>query len=609
MTAAPKAPRRNEPEGIERPLPNEGNDQGVWGSDAVADLLRALDIPYVALNPGASYRGLHDSLVNRLGNERPQMLLSLHEESAVAIAHGWAKVTGNPMAAIVHSNVGLMHATMAVFNAWCDRVPLLLLGATGPVDAAKRRPWIDWIHTARDQAALVRPYTKWDDQPASVAAAQESILRAWKIIQTAPRGPAYVCLDAGLQESKLASAPLLPDVTRFRPPADAAPDAALAAAAAKRLIEAHRPVILMGRVSRAEPGWAARVRLAESLGAVVLTDLKQAAAFPSDHPLLGAPPTTLPGVEAAALLREADCVLALDWIDLAGTLKAAWRGEEVKSFVIHATLDGHLHNGWSMDHQGLAPVDLALESSPEPAVEAILAALRDLGPRKHPAWPGRKPAEPRSLPAVEGKGAISVPHLAAALRAAVKGRKASLLRHSLSWAGHFWPVHHPLDFLGSDGGGGIGSGPGTSVGSALALRGSGRLPVAVLGDGDFLMGVTALWTAVHYRIPLLILVANNRSFYNDEVHQERMAKERNRPVANKWIGQHITHPDIDLAAMAKAQGAQGFGPVRDLADLPGAIKQGIAAVDSGQVAVVDVRVEPGYDSGTSGAISRAPGTR
>jgi len=611
MTAAPKETRRNEPEGIERPLPSDepANAGGVWGSDAVADLLRALEIPYVALNPGASYRGLHDSLVNRLGNERPQMLLSLHEESAVAIAHGWAKVSGTPMAAIVHSNVGLMHATMAIFNAWCDRAPLLLLGATGPVDAAKRRPWIDWIHTAKDQGALIRHYTKWDDQPASVAAAQESILRAWKIIQTAPRGPAYVCLDAGLQESKLDAAPPLPDVTRFRPTASAAPDAQQAQEAAKRLHAAHRPVILMGRMSRGEQAWAERVKLAEALGAVVLTDLKQAGSFPSDHPLLGAAPATFPGVEAAALLRESDCVLALDWVDLAGTLKGAWRGENVKSFVIHATLDAHLHNGWSMDHQGLAPVDLTLASEPDPAVAALLAALPGLGPRKHPAWPGRKPAEPRSLPAVEGTGTITVPHLAAALRAAVKGRKSSLLRHSLSWAGHFWPVHHPLDFLGSDGGGGVGSGPGTSIGSALALKDSGRLPVAVLGDGDFLMGVTALWTAVHYRIPLLILIANNRSFYNDEVHQERMAKERNRPVANKWIGQHITHPDIDLAAMAEAQGAQGFGPVRDLADLPEAVRLAIAAVDAGGVAVVDVRVEPGYDSGTSGAISRAPGAR
>ena len=141
-----------------------------WGSDYLADVMRALGLEYVTLVPGASYRGLHDSLVNYLGNERPQLLLCLHEESAVAIAHGYAKVTGKAMAAAVHSNVGLMHATMAIFNAWCDRMPMVILGATGPVDAVKRRPWIDWIHTARDQGALVRGYTKWDDQPASPAA-------------------------------------------------------------------------------------------------------------------------------------------------------------------------------------------------------------------------------------------------------------------------------------------------------------------------------------------------------------------------------------------------------------------------------------------------------
>jgi hypothetical protein len=147
---------------VETPIPAGVNAAG-FGSDVVAETLRALDIPYVALNPGASYRGLHDSLVNYLGNEQPQMLLCLHEESAVAIAQGYAKVTGRAMGAIVHSNVGLMHATMAIFNAWCDRMPVLVLGATGPVDAVKRRPWIDWIHTARDQGALIRGYVKWDD--------------------------------------------------------------------------------------------------------------------------------------------------------------------------------------------------------------------------------------------------------------------------------------------------------------------------------------------------------------------------------------------------------------------------------------------------------------
>src|SRR3979409_169867 len=202
---------------IERPNQAGSNAPG-FGSDVVADTLRDLGIRYIALNPGASYRGLHDSLVNYLGNAAPQMLLCLHEESAVAIAHGYAKVTGQAMAAAVHSNVGLMHATMAIFNAWCDRMPVIVLGATGPVDAAKRRPWIDWLHTARDQGALVRPYTKWDDQPASPAAARESLMRASFLARTVPQGPVYVNLDAEMQESKLEE-PLPPlDVARFTPP-------------------------------------------------------------------------------------------------------------------------------------------------------------------------------------------------------------------------------------------------------------------------------------------------------------------------------------------------------------------------------------------------------
>ena len=187
--------------GIDVPSASEGN--GIWGSDVVARMLRAVDIPYVALNPGSSFRGLHDSLVNHLGNERPQMLLCLHEEHAVAIAHGYAKVTERPMAVILHANVGLMHGAMAIYNAWCDRVPMVILGATGPVDAAARRPWIDWLHTAKDQGALIRPYVKWDDQPASVAAAIESLVRAANLARSVPRAPTYVCLDVAMQEQRL----------------------------------------------------------------------------------------------------------------------------------------------------------------------------------------------------------------------------------------------------------------------------------------------------------------------------------------------------------------------------------------------------------------------
>ncbi|MGB9365701.1 MAG: thiamine pyrophosphate-binding protein [Xanthobacteraceae bacterium] len=583
-------------EPIERPLPS-GANAPAFGSDVIAETLRALEIPYIALNPGASYRGLHDSLVNYLGNSAPQILLCLHEESAVAIAHGYAKVTGRAMAAAVHSNVGLMHATMAIFNAWCDRMPVLILGATGPVDAVKRRPWIDWIHTARDQGALVRPYTKWDDQPASPAAAREALMRAMWIANTTPQGPVYVNLDAEMQEAKLAEQLAPVDVARYMPPVASAPNAATIAQAAAVLKAAKNIVVLIGRVSRNESTWNARVRLAEALGARVITCLKTAASFPTDHPLhLGAPSVLTPDAEGLVALAKADAILSLDWVDLAGTLKAA-KAPAPNAKVIHVSIDYQIHNGWSMDHQGLAPVDLMLAADPEHAVPLLVAALGETP--KHT----RGPLVPNEVRHLDGPPIVE--HLARALHDAVGDKPVSLTHLPLSWNGAWWPFRHPLDFLGSDGGGGLGAGPGVTVGAALALKGTGRLPIGICGDGDFLMGATALWTAAHYRIPLLIVVANNRSFYNDEVHQERVARMRNRPVENKWIGQRISDPDIDLAALARAQGALGFGPVEEASQLGSTFAKAIAAVEQGQVAVVDVRVAPGYTPAMTAAVSNA----
>ncbi len=586
-----------------------------FGSDVAAETLRALGVPYIALNPGASFRGLHDSLVNHLGNERPQMLLCLHEEHAVAIAHGYAKVTGRPLAVAVHSNVGLFHAAMAVFNAWCDRMPVIVIGATGPVDAAKRRPWIDWIHTARDQGAIVRSYVKWDDQPASPAAVRESLLRAAWLAQAAPQGPVYVNLDAEMQEAPLAQPLPALDPQRFRAPARAVPAAQDVAAAARVLQDAKAPVILMGRVSRDLDAWNARIALAERLGARVLTDLKVGAAFPTDHPLHAQPPSVLTSADIATTIASADAILSLDWVDLGGTLRTAF-GTDVRARIVQVSLDHVLHNGWSMDHQAFPPADVMLAAEPDATVPLLLAALGSRPAATHDpgSTQGRPRVEPaaaaQASPGASASGATPVldtDALARALRKVVGTRAVSLVHLPLSWNGGAWPLRHPLDYLGSDGGGGIGAGPGIAVGAALALRESGRLPIAICGDGDYLMGVTALWTAAHYRIPLLVVVANNQSFYNDEVHQERMARMRERPVANKWIGQRMADPAIDLAQMAQAQGALGLGPVERIEDLEDAFTRAIAAVDSGRVAVVDVRVVPGYTPAMSAALT--PGAR
>jgi thiamine pyrophosphate-dependent acetolactate synthase large subunit-like protein len=587
---------------IERPS-GDAATEPQFGSDVVAQALRALGVPYITLNPGASFRGLHDSLVNYLGNRNPQMLLCLHEEHAVAIAHGYAKATGRPLAVAVHSNVGLFHATMAIFNAWCDRMPVVILGATGPVDAMKRRPWIDWIHTARDQGAIVRPYVKWDDQPASPGAAREAVLRAHWLAVSAPQGPVYVNLDAELQEMRL-PAPLPPiDPVRYLSTSTIAAPADIVHQAAALLRAAQRPLILMGRVSREVGAWDARVALAEALDARVVTDLKVGAAFPTDHPLHVDAPGVFLRPDVAAAIADADVILSLDYVDLAGTLKTACGGEPAAK-VIQVSLDHIVHSGWSMDYQGHPPVDLFIAATPDAVVPALLEAL---GTRMQ-----KSPYAKRAftfVPAPPAGGLIDTDQLALALRDAIGDRPYSLSHLPLSWDGASWPFRHPLEFLGSDGGGGIGAGPGIAVGAALALRGSGRLSVAVCGDGDFMMGATALWTAAHYRIPLLIVVTNNRSFYNDEMHQERVARMRGRPAGNKWIGQRIADPDLDLAAIARAQGAQGFGPIERRDELAAVFAVAIDAVSAGSVAVVDVRVQPGPTPGVPPPASSSTSTK
>jgi thiamine pyrophosphate-dependent acetolactate synthase large subunit-like protein len=577
---------------LETPVASAAREE-VWGSDAIARMLHALELPYVALNPGASFRGLHDSLVNHVGNQQPQMLLCLHEESAVAIAHGYAKASGRMMGVVLHSNVGLMHGSMAIFNAWCDRAPMLILGATGPWDANQRRPWIDWIHTAADQGALVRGFTKWDNQPGSVPAAYDALLRAAQMAMTAPRGPTYVNLDAGLQEAKLGELPPLPDPSRFRAPESPRPAPELIRRAADLLSSAAAPVVLVGRGNRTIDSWRARVALAEKLRAHVITDLKQGAAFPTRHPLHVGPPGTFLSDAAARAAREADVILALDWVDLAGTLKQAYADRPVTAKIVSVSCDVHIHRGFSMDHFGLPPADVNLLVEPDVVVPLLREACRARE---------REPA-PAAPPPGSGRGAHQVLGLRAvadALNEATEGVEVCLTRLPLGWPGECRHFSHPLDYLGGDGGAGVGAGPGITVGAALALQGSGRVPVALLGDGDYLMSVTTLWTAAHYRIPCLFVVCNNRSFYNDEAHQERVARARGRPVENKWIGQRIAEPDIDLAAMAVAQGAKGIGPVTDPAQLVRAISQGVSAVMDGAVCVIDARVRPGYDADISG---------
>ena len=564
-----------------------------WGSDVVADFVRSTQVPYLALNPGSSYRGFHDSLVNHLGAADPTMLLCLHEEHAVAIAHGWAKVTGEAMIVAVHANVGLMHASMALYNAWCDRVPMLVIGANGPLDAAKRRPWIDWIHTSADLAALVRPFVKWDDQPISVKASVQSLVRAWDVTRAYPQAPTLVTLDVTMQEERLQEPVAIPAITTGEPKDTpvASPDSIERAVALLRA--ARNPVILLGRTSRNVDDWNRRIRLAEALSAPVISDLKVGAAFPTAHPLHVAGPGKFLGKAGQEAIRASDCILALDWVDVAGTLSQAKNRKE-NARLISATLDHVLHNGWTRDHQARVDVDVLLPTTADLAIGQILSALGDDADSTTPEW---TPSDSAKIAVKREEGddsQIKLPELAGALKEALGEERACLVRIPLGWNGDDLDLRHPLDFLGMDGGGGLGSGPGMLVGAALALRDIDRLPIAILGDGDYMMGVQALWTAASKNIPMLAIVANNRSYFNDEVHQERIARERDRDVSRKWIGQRIDEPAPDLAAMARAQGLVGIGPVTRIEELPDALASAVELLKQGRAVVVDVVVGAGY---------------
>lgn len=585
---------------VDRPAPGRPSSRR-WGSDVIADTVRALGLPYIAMVPGSSFRGLHDSLVNHLGNVDPRMVLCLHEEHAVAIADGYARVTGRPMAVALHSNVGLMHATMPIYNAWCDRVPMVVLGATGPVDAHRRRPWIDWVHTSRDQGALVRPYVKWDDQPASSEAGVESVLRAHQIATTRPFGPVYVCLDVTCQEEELSRPVQVPPVARFAAPPPPAAPAESVAAALTALAGARRPLLLFGRMSRDRVDWDRRIALAEATGAAVMTSIHDAAAFPTDHRQhLVAPCAEARTAEEREIVLAADLIVGFDWMDLAGFLRSctdqAQTQAPLATRLVHCSLDGLVANGWSMDHQALAAIDLPVLADPDGFVGQLLAALAGT-PGRPRDWDFAGPHWTRHLPAApigDRAGCLSLGDFALALRALADDRPVTYIKLPLGWPRTACRFNDPLAYLGKDGGGAVGVGPGTAVGAALALRDSGRLPVAVLGDGDTLMGINALWSASHLGLPLLIVVANNTSYFNDERHQERVAIARDRPVENRWIGQRLADPEVDIGAMAAAQGFDAIGPVRRLADFRDALERGAAIVADGGRCLIDARIEPGY---------------
>jgi len=573
-----------------------------YGSDLVVDVLRGLGIEYAAFNPGASFRGLHDSLVNYGGDVSPRTVLCCHEEISVALAHGYAKATGRPIVAALHDVVGLQHACMAIFNAWCDRVPVLLLGGTGPMDTTRRRPWIEWIHTALVQGNHVRDFVKFDDQPASAAALVESFLRAYQLVSAEPCGPVYVCLDAAIQEDPLPKGVSLPtDLARWvrQSPIQADPDGL--ETAARWLSDSRRPVILADTVGRSAQAANALRELAERLNALVV-DLGSRFNFPSDHPLEATE-------RREELLREADVILAVDVADLWGSLQASAARHRPAGYapandarLISLSLSDLLVHSWTSDYQRMQPVDLRLVGDSRlvlPAladlVEARGAAAEDRQARAQAiAAEGRQHREEwqSRARALTGDGAIPLGALGVALRDALAGQDIVLSYSDLrGWARRLWRIDQPYQYTGSSGGAGLGYGIGASLGVGLAHKGSGRIVLNLQPDGDLLYASSALYTAAHEKLPLLMVMLNNHSYYNSEEHGLRMAERRGRPAERAGIGTRPEGPAVDFATVARGFGLGAAGPTDSVADLPKALSAAVEAVAAGEPYLLDVGTE------------------
>lgn len=577
-----------------------------YGSDVIVELMKAFDIEYVAFNPGATFRGIHDSILNYGGNKKPEVIFCCHEEYSVAIAHGYAKAAGKPMAAITHNIVGLQHASMAIFNAWCDRVPVIVLGGTGPMDTSRRRPRIDWVHTALVQGNLVRDYVKWDDQPFSIKSVPDSFIRGYRIATTEPKAPVYICYDADIQEEALNDAIEIPDIKRFAPPAPLQASLESLQQAAQLLVKAKAPIIIADYLGRNPQAVSALVELAELLTIPVI-DKCNRFNFPNTHPL------DITG-GSKEYLQKADVILALDVQDLYGSLVQVNRTTRICEYVIkpnariiHISLNDMLIHSWADDYQALQAIDVPICADTSIALPELTKICRNLLKKENSPQKTKTPRfqaikkhhetlrKKWSLSAQQQQTeSISVSFLANELWSVIKNEDWALVNgDARGWARRIWDWTKPYQFIGESGGAGVGYGLSAAIGAALAYRGSGKICVDIQADGDLLMTASALYTAAHHKIPLLIVMHNNQSFYNAEEHGVKIAEFRSRPVEKAGIGTHVDNPAVDFKKVAEGFGLYAEGPVRRAEELRPALEKALAVVKKQKrPALVDVISAP-----------------
>ena len=573
------------------------------GSDFMVDVLRSMDMEYVCANPGSSFRALHESVINYGGNQKPEFITCCHEESSIGMAHGYSKIEGKPLAVFAHGTVGLQHAAMGIYNAYCDRVPMfIVVGNT--IDATMRRPGVEWEHSVQDAASIVRDFVKWDDTPISLQHFAESAARAYKITMTPPMEPVVIVADSELQERAISDKDKLrvQRLTRTAPPQG---DSGAVAETAKLLVNAQNPVIIADRAARTAAGMKALVELAEVLQAPVI-DQGGRMNFPSRHPLNQSS-------RGRAVVSEADVILGLELTDFWGTVNS-YRDQMERTSrpitkagtkLISITAgDLYIRSNYQ-DFERYPELDIAMAADAEATLPALTEAVKRLVNADRKAAfeaRGKKLAAAHDTALQQSKSdaayswnasPISTGRLCAELWAQIKTEDWSLVSSTQSnWPARLWTLDKYHQFIGGSGGAGVGYGSPAAVGAALANKKYGRLTVNIQNDGDLMYAPGVLWTAAHHRIPLLSVMHNNRAYHQEVMHLQRMANRHNRGIERAGIGTAIEDPNIDYSKLAQSMGWYAEGPITNPNDLGPALKRAIAVVKRGEPALLDVVTQP-----------------
>src|SRR6266850_1299599 len=576
------------------PARAEVADEGRPGSDFMVDVFKSLGFEYLFAMPGGSFGGIHESVINYGNNQKPEFITCMHEESSVAMANGYAKIEGKPVLVCVHGTVGLQHATMAIYDAWCDRVPIYVVGGN-TLDAARRVGEVAWVHSVQDTCAIVRDITKWDDNPVSLTHFAESAVRAYKIAMTPPMGPVALVADTELQNDRVPNGANL-RVPRLSPSAPPQGDSGAVAEAAKLLVAAENPVIVASRAVQSAAGMKLLIELAETLQAGVV-DQHRRLNFPTQHPLnqsLRAGPAGKP--QTGPAVNEADVILALESGELYSTVRQARQRNNPAKLINISAGDLFLKSNYQ-NFMRYTEVDVSMAADVEATLPALIEAVKRQitadrrrvfdARRSRLAEAGRRALERTRTDASYGWEAspISTARLCAELWAQIKNEDWSLVTESFwvrEWPLRLWNFDRHYQYIGGAGGEGVGYTAPAAIGAAVANKKYGRLTVAIQPDGDLMVANGVLWTAAHHRIPILMVMHNNRAYHQEVMGIQGVANRRNRGVDRIHIGTTIDDPNIDYAKLAQSMGMRAEGPIGNPRDLSAALRRGIDVVKRGE---------------------------